>query len=77
MSDVPLQRRSNDQCVYPPALPAPGHPAEDRLARGSVPDEGAAQAQVPGSPKEDGSLCRRTWCFRLIVMVEEEKEEEV
>ena len=37
----PLQHRFNDQGASPQALPAPGHPAEDRLAQASAPD-GAA-----------------------------------
>ena len=38
VKNVPLQQRSNDQRATSPALPAPGHLAEDRLARGSAPD---------------------------------------
>ena len=34
----PLQQCCNDQQPSPPALPAPGHPAEDRPALGGVPD---------------------------------------
>ena len=53
-----------------PALPAPGNPAEDHLARGSAPDGEAVRE--PGSPKEDGSICERSWCFRLALGIEEE-----
>ena len=54
---VPLQHGSNDQRATSPALPAPGHPVEDRLARGSAPDGEAVWG--PGSPKEYGSICER------------------
>ena len=57
-----------------PALPAPGHPAGDRLAPGSVPDGEAVRG--PDSPRQDGSICERGWSFRLGMVIEEEQEEE-
>ena len=64
--NLPLQHHSNDQQATSSALPAPGHPAEDRLAQGPAPDGEAVWG--PGSPKEYGSICERSWCFRPTVM---------
>ena len=58
---VPLQHGSNDQRATSPALPAPEHPAEDRLARGSAPD-GEAVWDLAALRTENGDLAalRRT-----------------
>ena len=55
-------------------MPPPEHPAEDRLARRSGPEGEAVWG--PGSPKEDGSICDRSWCFHLAVVIEEEGAKE-
>ena len=72
-----LRSHRQDSWPSPPSLPAPGHPAEDCLARGSDPNTGARRPGSPitttptGSPEEDSSICD-SWCFQLTVVIKEE-----
>ena len=45
---------------------------QDTLARESAPVEKTSQG--PGSPKEDWSICERSCCLELTVVIEEEED---
>ena len=47
---------------------------EERLSRGPAPD--GEDVRGPGSLREDGGICERSWQFCPAVLMEEEEKEE-
>ena len=80
MKQVPMNQPQNCSKMHanqgissstPP--PTPEAPSEDRLARGSAPDGEAAEGS--GSPKQNGNICERRWCFCLTVVGDNVQED--